>query len=196
MKSIEIFTHILCNRSIKIVAFGSMRQYYCYNLVLYFNTCKGHILSYNYIMFMYIQFVVFPMWSYGFRYMYIFPCACIVCLPNMPSGLWSSCFICYSYVWQFESAGKDPRVMERLQRCTLCTSASESIKRVTEDVVNAETGGYKNTVASQRTRIVIHRSNIFLITTSLSFGWARQPFSIFTINKYNDTSQMSYKQVI
>lgn len=39
--------------------------------------------------------------------------------------------------------------MERLQRCTLCTSASESIKRVTEDVVNAETGGYKNTVAKQ-----------------------------------------------
>ena len=39
--------------------------------------------------------------------------------------------------------------MERLQRCALCTSASESMKRVTEDVANAETGGCKNTIAKQ-----------------------------------------------
>ena len=46
-------------------------------------------------MFMYIQFVVFPTWSNDFRYMYIFPCACIIFLHPLLSGLWSSYFICF-----------------------------------------------------------------------------------------------------
>ena len=57
---------------------------------------------------MYIQFVVFPTWSNDFRYMYIFPCAYIIFLHPLLSGLWSSCFICYLYLLLYMYIGVQP----------------------------------------------------------------------------------------